>query len=60
MMSDEKTIEKAIKNAVASVEMEGYHIDEQSKEWCRQLLRKEITMEEYIALIKKKAGVCSD
>ena len=28
MMSDEKTIEKAIKNAAASVEMEGYHIDE--------------------------------
>ena len=60
MMSDEKTIENAIKNAAASVEMEGYHIDEQSKEWCRQLLRKEITMEEYIALVKKKAGVSSD
>ena len=60
MMSDEKTIEKAIKNAAASVEMEGYRIDEQSKEWRRQLLRKEITMEEYISLIKKKAGVCSD
>ena len=51
---DEKTIEKAINNAAASVEMEGYHIDEQSKEWCRQLLRKEITTEEYISLVKKK------
>ena len=60
MMSDEKTIEKAIKNAAASVEMEGYHIDEQSKEWCRQLLRREITMEENTPRIKKKAGVCSD
>ena len=60
MMLDEKTIEKAINNAAASVEMEGYHIDEQSKEWCRQLLRKEITTEEYISLVKKKAGVSSD
>ena len=60
MMSDEKTIEKAIKNAAASVEIEGYHIDEQSKERCRQLLRKEITMQGYIALIEKQAGGCSD
>ena len=46
MMSDEKTIENAIKNAAASVEMEGYHIDEQSKEWCHQLLRKEISVKD--------------
>lgn len=40
------SIDKAIKNAATSVEMEGYHIDEACKEWCRQLLRKEITMEQ--------------
>ncbi len=51
------SIEKAIENAAASVEMEGFHIDEQSREWCRQLLRKEITMEQYLRLIKQKAGV---
>ena len=51
------TIDKTIANAVASVEMEGLHIDEQSKIWCKQLLLKEITMEEYIDLVTQKAGV---
>lgn len=52
-----KSLDKSIENAAASVEMEGFHIDEQCKIWCRQLLQKEITMEEYISLVKKKAGV---
>lgn len=52
-----ESIEKAIENAAASVEMEGFHIDEQSKVWCRQLLLKEITMEEYIRRVKQKAGL---
>ena len=51
------SIDRAIENAAASVEMEGYHIDEKSKDWCRQLLCKEITMEQYIQLAKQKAGV---
>ena len=51
------SIDRAIDNTAASVEMEGHFIDEQSREWCRRLLRKEITMEEYIRLIKQKAGV---
>ncbi|MGN0475797.1 MAG: antitoxin VbhA family protein [Ruminococcus sp.] len=51
------SIDKSIKNAVASVEMEGFHIDEKSKVWCRQLLLNEITMEEYISKVKDKAGV---
>lgn len=50
-----KSYDKAIENAVASVEMEGYRIDEQSKEWCKKLLLNEITMEEYIELIKNKS-----
>ncbi|MEE0913611.1 MAG: hypothetical protein U0L76_03385 [Ruminococcus sp.] len=52
-----KSLEKNIANAVASIEMEGFHIDEQSKILCKQLLSKEITMEEYIRLIKQKVGV---
>ena len=52
-----KSYDKAIENAVASVEMEGYTIDSKSKEWCQKLLRNEITMQEYISLVKKKAGV---
>ena len=33
-----KSYDMAIENAVASVEMEGYQIDGQSKEWCKKLL----------------------
>lgn len=53
----EKQIERAINNAVFSTEMEGYIIDNTSKELCRKLLKKEITMEEYISFIKSSAGV---
>lgn len=53
----EKEIEKAIKNASASVEMEGFSIDEQSKILCKKLLLNEITMEDYILFVKQKAGV---
>lgn len=56
-MDGNKPIEQIMENAAASVEMEGYTIDSKSKEWCRKLLRNEITMQEYILLIKKKAGV---
>ena len=51
------SIDKAIKNSAASVEMEGYQIDDQCKAWCRQLLQGELTMEEYIVLVKQRAGV---
>lgn len=51
------SIDKSINNAVASIEMEGFHIDEQSKIWCKQLLLNEITMEEYISKVKQKVGV---
>ena len=51
------SIDKAIENAVASVEMEGFSIDEQSKDLCRKLLNQEISMEQYISLIKQSVGV---
>ena len=51
------SVEKAIESAVVSVEMEGCQIDEQSRIWCKKLLEKEITFEQYIELIKQKAGV---
>ena len=51
------TIDSAIENAAASIEIEGFSIDAESKIWCRQLLEKEITMDQYIELVKKKAGV---
>lgn len=51
------SLDQAIDNAIASVEMEGLTVDEQCKEWCRRLLNKEITMDEYILMVKQQAGV---
>ena len=51
------TIDKSINNAAVSIEMEGFHIDEKSKVWCKQLLLNEITLEEYISKVMQKAGV---
>jgi hypothetical protein len=51
------SVEKAIENAVASIEMEGFSVDEQCKAWCKQLLNNEISMEQYISLVKHSAGV---
>ena len=51
------SIDRAIKNAAASIEMEGYMIDEQCKDWCHKLLNYEITMDEYIKLVKEQVGI---
>lgn len=51
------SIDKAIENAVASVKMEGYQVDSECIHWCKKLLEKEISMEQYIALVKQKSGV---
>ena len=51
------SIDKAIENAAASVELEGYQVDSECLWWCKKLLEKEIGMEQYIALVKQKAGV---
>ena len=50
-------IEKSIRTATASLEMEGFTVDEKAKLWCKKLLNNEITMEDYISLVKSKAGV---
>lgn len=52
-----KSLDKNIENAVASIEMEGFHLDYQSKALCKKLLSKEISMEEYLNLLKQKVGV---
>ena len=51
------SIDKAIENAVASVEMEGFSVDEHSKDLCRKLLNNEISMQQNISLIKQSVGV---
>ena len=51
------SIDRAIENAVASVKIEGYQIDNECIQWCKKLLKKEISLEQYIALVKQKSGV---
>lgn len=50
-------IEKSIRMATISLEMEGLHVDEQCVTWCRQMLSGDISPEEYLRLVTTKAGV---
>ena len=44
-------IQKAMDNAEASLNMEGLYVPDSCKELCVQLLKKEITFEEYMRLV---------
>lgn len=54
-MSDLK--QRALKNAAASLEMEGFVVMPEYKKLCEKLLNKEITFSEYIAEIKTIQGI---
>ena len=41
-------IEKSIRTATVSLEMEGLHVDEQCVAWCRQMHSGEMSPEEYL------------
>ena len=49
--------EKAVENAVASVEMEGFHVDKETKKMCERLLKGEITYDEYLAFVLQSLTV---
>lgn len=49
--------QKAINNAAASLEMEGFSISDEYKALCEKLLKKEITMSQYIELVKVSQGI---
>lgn len=51
------TAEQALKNAAASVEMEGFRVSEEAKELCRQVLNGQMDYATYLALVKQRAGV---
>ena len=44
-------IQKAMENAEASINMEGLYVSDLCKEFCKKLLKKEITFEEYMRLV---------
>ncbi len=50
-------IKIAINNAEVSLNMEGLSVTEQTKKLCERLLKKEISLAEYISMVKQKAGV---
>lgn len=52
-MSFEETVNKPIANAAASMEMEGFHVDDECRSWCRKLLMKEISFKQYLAYAKE-------
>ncbi|MBQ7356322.1 MAG: antitoxin VbhA family protein [Clostridia bacterium] len=55
----ESAMKKAMKNAEASVNMEGLCVPDYSKELCEKLLKNEITLDEYIklSLLRVKSNV---
>ena len=52
------TIDKAIKNAIFSLKMEGYQVDDNSIQECRKLLVGKITWEQYMEFVKQ--GIKND
>ena len=53
-MSD-SLLQKSMKNAEASINMEGLYVSENCKKLCEKLLKKEITLDEYIKCIREGA-----
>lgn len=50
-------IERSIRTATVSLEMEGLRVNEQCIDWCRQMLSGKISLEEYLKLVTMEAGV---
>lgn len=51
------SVDTAIKNATASLEMEGMTVSDELKELCVRKINNEITMDEYIKLAMALKGV---
>ena len=48
------TIDRAIENAVASTNMEGFHLGKEQKELIKQIALGKVTLEEVVEKIKQK------
>ena len=48
-------IEWIMRQSTWSLEVEGQHPDAQAMEWCRQMLAGEISLEEYLDLVIRRA-----
>jgi len=56
-MNDKISTEQALKNAAASVEMEGFHLSPQVLELCAKALSRQIDRADYLAALKNMSGV---
>ena len=48
------TIDKAINNAIASLKTEGYDIDDESIQHCKELLENKLTWKQYMEFVKQR------
>ena len=51
--------EASVNEAAVSLEMEGFHVDEETRRWCEQVLQNKLTKEEYLKRVLAKAGVAA-
>ena len=49
--------ERALNNAVASVEMEGYRVSEYEKQLCMDVLNGKLTKDEFIKILLERCAV---
>ncbi|MGN0668915.1 MAG: antitoxin VbhA family protein [Oscillospiraceae bacterium] len=54
MAEQTMTLERAMKNAIVSTEMEGFVVTEEQRELMKKVLNNEITLKEAIAVLNKK------
>ena len=49
------SLDNTLDRGIANVEIEGFRVDAEMREWCRKLLTNEITYSDYISLLREKA-----
>lgn len=54
MAEQTMSLERAMENAIVSTEMEGFVVTREQRELMVRVLKKEITLEEAIAMLSKK------
>ena len=54
MVKQVMTLERAMSNAIASTEMEGFNVTKEQRELMARVLKKELTLKEAIAKLNKK------
>lgn len=54
MVKQVMTLERAMSNAIASTEMEGFNVTKEQRELMARVLKKELTLKEAIAELNKK------